>query len=170
MNKDTLREEIAADEGVKKNDAGEHIIYLDHLGLPTFGIGALVKEHDQEYGKPVGTPVSEDRVRQRFNLDISVTIEDCRRLCDKVGVDFDELDERYPDAALCLCNMCFQLGFPRYSKFVKMWKNVAKAMDDPKAWLDVAAEAEDSRWFDQTPNRAKRITARFRALADGKEG
>ena len=74
MNKDTLREEIAAEEGIVKNDDGEHVIYLDHLGLPTFGIGALVKEYDPEYGLPVGTPVSEDRVRQRFNLDIAVTI------------------------------------------------------------------------------------------------
>jgi hypothetical protein len=48
-----------------------------------------------------------------------------------------------------------------------MWAGVAEAMEDPKAWLTVAAEAEDSRWFDQVPNRAKRLTARFRALADG---
>ena len=46
----------------------------------------------------------------------------------------------------------------------KMWAGVAEAMEDPKAWLTVAAEAEDSRWFDQVPNRAKRLTARFRAL------
>lgn len=160
MNKDALREEIAADEGCR------YEIYLDSLGLPTFGIGGLVKEHDPEYGLPVGTPVSEDRVRQRFNLDIAVTIEDCVRICGIFDINFNELDERYPDAALALCNMCFQLGYPRCSKFVKMWAAVAEAMDDPKAWLTVAAEAEDSRWFDQTPNRAKRITARFRALAD----
>jgi GH24 family phage-related lysozyme (muramidase) len=115
MNKDALREELAEDEGCR------YEIYLDSLGLPTFGIGALVKEHDPEYGLPVGTPVSEDRVRQRFNLDIAVTIEDCRRLCDNVGVDFNELDLRYPDGALALCNMCFNLGYPRHSKFKKMW-------------------------------------------------
>ena len=104
MNKDALREELAEDEGCKFE------IYLDHLQLPTFGIGHLIKEHDPEYGLPVGTEVSEDRVRKAFNLDIAVTIED---------------------------------------------------------WLTVAAEAEDSRCFDQVPNRAKRLTARFRALADG---
>ena len=38
MNKDQLREELADDEGCKFE------IYLDHLGLPTFGIGALIKE------------------------------------------------------------------------------------------------------------------------------
>tara|TARA_R110000822_G_scaffold4480_6_gene19278 strand:+ start:1128 stop:1613 length:486 start_codon:yes stop_codon:yes gene_type:complete len=161
MNKDALREELAEDEGCKFE------IYLDHLQLPTFGIGHLIKEHDPEYGLPVGTEVSEDRVRKAFNLDIAVTIEDCRRLCDNVGVDFNELDLRYPDGALALCNMCFNLGYPRHSKFKKKWAAVADAMEDPKAWLTVAAEAEDSRWFDQVPNRAKRLTARFRALADG---
>jgi len=161
MNKDALREELAEDEGCKFE------IYLDHLHLPTFGIGHLIKEHDPEYGLPVGTEVSEDRVRKAFNLDIAVTIEDCRRLCDNVGVDFNELDLRYPDGALALCNMTFNLGYPRFNKFKKMWAGVAEAMEDPKAWLTVAAEAEDSRWFDQVPNRAKRLTARFRALADG---
>ena len=161
MNKDALREELAEDEGCKFE------IYLDHLQLPTFGIGHLIKKHDPEYGLPVGTEVSEDRVRKAFNLDIAVTIEDCRRLCDNVGVDFNELDLRYPDGALALCNMTFNLGYPRFNKFKKMWAGVAEAMEDPKAWLTVAAEAEDSRWFDQVPNRAKRLTARFRALADG---
>lgn len=160
MNKDALREELAEDEGCKFE------IYLDHLQLPTFGIGHLIKEHDPEYGLPVGTEVSEDRVRKAFNLDIAVTIEDCRRLCDNVGVDFNELDLRYPDGALALCNMTFNLGYPRFNKFKRMWAAVAEAMEDPKAWLTVAAEAEDSRWFDQVPNRAKRLTARFRALAD----
>ena len=161
MNKDALREELAEDGGCKFE------IYLDHLHLPTFGIGHLIKEHDPEYGLPVGTEVTEDRVRKAFNLDIAVTIEDCRRLCDNVGVDFNELDLRYPDGALALCNMTFNLGYPRFNKFKKMWAGVAEAMEDPKAWLTVAAEAEDSRWFDQVPNRAKRLTARFRALADG---
>ena len=66
MNKDKLREEIAEDEGCKFE------IYLDHLGLPTCGIGHLVVENDPEYGQPVGTPVDEERVRQMFNLDIAI--------------------------------------------------------------------------------------------------
>ena len=42
MNIEQLREEIAVDEGVK------YEIYLDHLGLPTFGIGHLVRDDDPE--------------------------------------------------------------------------------------------------------------------------
>ena len=53
MNIDALREEIANDEGKVMS------VYLDHLNLPTLGIGHLVTEWDEEYGKPVGTPVSD---------------------------------------------------------------------------------------------------------------
>ena len=58
MNIEQLREEIAVDEGVK------YEIYLDHLGLPTFGIGHLVIDSDPESGQPVGTSVSEEGVNE----------------------------------------------------------------------------------------------------------
>ena len=147
MNKDQLREELAEDEGCKFE------IYLDHLGLPTFGIGALIKEHDPEYGQPVGTPVSEDRVRKRFNLDIAVTIEDCQVLYD----DFDDLPE---EAQLVIANMMFNMGRPRLSKFKGM-----KAGVDDRDWDRAADEMVDSRWHDQVPNRAKRLVKRIRDLA-----
>ncbi len=147
MNKDQLREELAEDEGCKFE------IYLDHLGLPTFGIGALIKEHDPEYGQPVGTPVSEDRVRKRFNLDIAVTIEDCQVLYD----DFDDLPE---EAQLVIANMMFNMGRPRLSKFKGM-----KAGVDARDWERAADEMVDSRWHDQVPNRAKRLVKRIRDLA-----
>ena len=148
MNKDRLREELADDEGCKLE------IYLDHLGLPTFGIGHLVREDDPEHGEPVGTPVSEERVRQVFSLDIAVTLEDCKRLYD----DFDDLPE---EAQLVIANMCFNLGYPRLSKFKGM-----KAGVDARDWQRAADEMVDSRWHDQVPNRAKRLVKRMRALSD----
>ena len=38
-----LIDELKADEGVKNE------IYLDHLGLPTCGVGHLIRESDPEY-------------------------------------------------------------------------------------------------------------------------
>jgi len=146
MNKEQLREEIAEDEGCKFE------VYLDHLGLPTFGIGALIKEGDPECGQPVGTPVDEDRVRQRFNLDIAVTIEDCKVLYD----DFDDLPE---ECQHIIANMMFNMGRPRLSKFKGM-----KAGVDARDWNKAADEMVDSRWYDQVTNRAKRLVARMRAL------
>lgn len=148
MKKDKLREELADDEGCKLE------IYLDHLGLPTFGIGHLVREDDPEHGQPVGTPVSDERVRQVFALDIAVTLEDCKRLYD----DFDDLPE---EAQLVIANMCFNLGYPRLSKFKGM-----KAGVDAREWNRAADEMVDSRWHDQVPNRAKRLVKRMRALSD----
>ena len=44
MDIEKLREEIEYDEGSVNE------IYLDHLGLATFGIGHLVTKEDPEYG------------------------------------------------------------------------------------------------------------------------
>ena len=120
MNKDQLRVELAEDEGCK------YEIYLDHLNLPTFGIGHLITEADPEYGQPIGTPVDEERVRKAFNLDIAVTLDECQVLYD----DFNDLPE---EAQLVIANMMFNMGRPRLSKF-KMMK---KACDE-RDWNEMA--------------------------------
>ncbi len=147
MNKDQLRVELADDEGCK------YSIYLDHLNLPTFGIGHLITEADPEFGEPIGTEVSEERVRKAFNLDVAVTIDECKVLYD----DFDDLPE---EAQLVICNMMFNMGRPRLSKFKGM-----KAGCDARDWDKMADEMVDSRWHDQVPNRAKRLVKRIRDLA-----
>ena len=149
MNKDQLREELAEDEGCKFE------IYLDHLGLPTFGIGHLVVDGDPEHGQPVGTPVDDERVRQVFALDIASTLDECQVLYP----DFDDLPE---ECQLIIANMMFNMGRPRLSKFKGM-----KAGVDARDWNRAADEMVDSRWHDQVPNRAKRLVKRMRALADG---
>jgi lysozyme len=153
MNKDRLREEIAADEGVKLNSEGDHIIYLDHLSLPTCGVGHLITENDEEYDKPVGTVVEEERVRRLFSLDIAVTIDECKVLYP----DFDDFDEELQHI---LCNMMFNMGRPRLSRFKLM-----QAAIDNKDFNEAAEQMIDSRWHDQVPNRAKRLVKRMRALA-----
>jgi len=51
--------------------------------------------------------------------------------------------------------MCFQLGRPRLSQF----KNMIAAVEDLD-WARMADEMEDSKWFRQTPERAKRLITR----------
>ena len=147
MNIDQLREELKVDEGVK------YEIYLDHLGLPTFGIGHLVLDTDPEHGEPVGTSVSEDRVNECFDHDVEIVLADCRKLYE----DFDELPE---EVQLIIANMMFNMGRPRLSKFKGMKRGV-----DTRDWMTAAAEMVDSRWYRQVPNRADRLVTRMRAVS-----
>ena len=147
MNIEQLREEIAIDEGIK------YEIYLDHLGLPTFGIGHLVRDDDPEFGQPVGTAISEDRVNECFDTDVEIVIDDCRRLYE----DFDDLPA---EAQLIIANMMFNMGRPRLSKFKGMKRGV-----DAQDWNAAADEMVDSRWYRQVTNRADRLVERMRAIA-----
>ena len=146
MDIDKLREEIAYDEGSVNK------IYLDHLGLPTFGIGHLVIDTDPEYGQPVGTPVSEDRCNSAFDEDVKTVLNDCTILYD----DFDDLPE---EAQRIIANMMFNMGRPRLSKFKGMKRGV-----DARDWNAAADEMVDSNWYRQVTKRADRLVARMRAI------
>lgn len=148
MNIEQLREEIAIDEGIK------YEIYLDHLGLPTFGIGHLVRDDDPEHGEPVGTAVSEDRVNECFDKDVEIVIDDCRQLYE----DFDDLPA---EAQLIIANMMFNMGRPRLSQFKGM-----KAGVDARDWQKAAIEMVDSRWYKQVTNRAQRLVDRMQLIRD----
>jgi len=147
MNIEKLREEIAYDEGSVNE------IYLDHLGLPTFGIGHLVIDSDPEYGQAVGTPVSEDRCKEAFDNDVQTVISDCNILYP----DFDELPE---EVQRIIANMMFNMGRPRLSKFKGMKRGV-----DERDWNAAADEMVDSNWYRQVTKRADRLVARMRAVA-----
>jgi lysozyme len=144
MDLERLRNELEEDEGCK------YEIYLDHLGLPTYGIGHLVTENDEENGQPVGTPVSEERVAEVFEQDIQVTLDECQRLYE----DFDDLPE---EVQLIIANMMFNMGRPRLSQFKGM-----KAGVDARDWNQAADEMVDSKWYRQVTNRADRLVTRMR--------
>ena len=144
MNLEQLRKELEVDEGVK------YAIYLDHLGLPTFGIGHLIIDSDAENGSPVGTEVSESRVQQAFEADVLSVILDCNKLYD----DFDVLPE---EVQLIVANMMFNMGRTRLSKFKGMKRGV-----DSRDWNAAADEMVDSKWYRQVTNRADRLVQRMR--------
>ena len=144
MDIEKLREEIKYDEGSVNE------IYLDHLGLATFGIGHLVTEWDEEYGWEIGTPVSEDRCNEVFDSDIQIVLADCEQLYS----DFNELPE---EVQRIIANMMFNMGRPRLSKFKGM-----KAGVDARDWNKAADEMVDSRWYRQVTNRAERLVKRMR--------
>jgi len=146
MDIDKLREQLKIDEGVK------YEIYLDHLDLPTFGIGHLVLDSDAESGQGVGTSVSESRVNECFDKDVEVVLSECRILYP----DFDDLPE---EVQQIIANMMFNMGRPRLSKFKGMKRNV-----DARDWMGAATEMVDSQWYRQVTNRADRLVTRMRAV------
>jgi len=143
MDIDKLREELKIDEGVK------YEIYLDHLSLPTCGVGHLIKDTDPESGLPVGTKIEEERVNELFDQDIQVTIQECKYLYN----DFDDLPE---EAQRVIANMMFNLGRPRLSRFLKMKQHV-----DNRDFASASEEMKDSKWYRQVTNRAQRLCDRM---------
>jgi len=145
MNREAVYEQLKIDEGVK------YEIYNDHLGYPTFGVGHLVKESDPEYGQPVGTAVSEERVRECFEGDLDTAISECRNLYGEG--DFGALPD---EVQQILVNMMFNMGRTRLSKFKKMNAAIAEGN-----WSEAALEGRDSRWYKQVTNRAERLMTRL---------
>jgi len=146
MNLDKLKEDLFIDEGCK------YEIYIDHLGHPTHGVGHLILVDDVEYGQPVGTPVSEDRVNECFASDIIVVLEECETLFPSFEVLPDEVQ-------LIVANMMFNMGRPRLSKFKKFIAAVAISN-----WQEAANQMKDSLWYNQVPNRAERLVTRMREV------
>ena len=146
MNIDKLKKEIEADEGVK------HIIYLDHLGYPTVGCGHLIQPDDEEYGKEVGSTITEARCSALFASDIDGVLADCGRLY----ATFSDLPE---EAQKIIANMMFNMGLTRLSKFKKM-----KAAVEKGDFEEAANQMHDSKWRKQVPNRAERLINRMRNI------
>ena len=146
MDINRLRVEIENDEGCK------YEVYLDHLGLPTCGIGHLIKEDDPEHGLEVGTKIDEERVNELFETDIKETIDECKLIYN----DFDDLPE---EAQYIIANMMFNMGRPRLLRFHKMKQAV-----DNRDWKEAANQMIDSRWYKQVPNRANRLVNRMKSI------
>ena len=145
MDRNAVFEQLKIDEGVVNE------IYLDHLGYATFGVGHLVLESDPEHGQDVGTPVSDDRVKDCFEKDLDLSISECVAL---YGAD---VWEAFPgEVQEILVNMMFNMGRTRLSKFKNF--NSALSIGD---WKEAAVEGRDSLWYRQVTNRAERLMMRM---------
>ena len=148
MNIDKLREEITSDEGCRLE------VYLDHMGYATIAVGHLITEHDPEFGSPVSTPISQGRCDELFDQDIAIVIKEVKTLVD----DFDSIPE---DIQHVLCNLLFNMGKTRLSKF----RNFLAAINRSD-WVDAGEELKDSRYYTQVTNRANRLIARLNSVGE----
>ena len=150
-------EEISEDEGKILHK------YLCSESHPTIGIGHKVLNTDAEADLPIHDAyeevseeecISEGRCYELFQQDVQIAIDGCRQI-------YDNWEELPQEAQHVLTNMCFQLGQGGLSKF----KNFKIAVEDYQ-WQRASEEMLDSRWSQQTPERAQRLSERVAALGD----
>ena len=98
MNKQPVYEQLKIDEGVV------YEIFNDHHGYPTICVGHLILESDEEFGRPVGTPFDEERVRACFDRDLEIAIGECNALYGESS--FGELPD---EVQQILVNMMFNI-------------------------------------------------------------
>ena len=67
----------------------------------------LSKKSDEEFGKPVGTPVDEERVRACFERDLDIAERECEHLYGER--EFGSFPEQVQQI---LVNMMFNMGRP----------------------------------------------------------
>tara|TARA_A100001391_G_scaffold12793_1_gene7631 strand:- start:868 stop:1311 length:444 start_codon:yes stop_codon:yes gene_type:complete len=147
MNKEQLISELIVDEGEVLS------IYICTAGHETCGVGHMVTESDPEYGWPVGAPITKERSDELLEEDLRTVLHDC-------GWVFNEFDSLPEEVQLIIANMMFNLGRPRFTKFVKFIAAVEAA-----DWEEAARQMKDSRWHVQLPQRSGRLIDRMRALA-----
>jgi lysozyme len=146
---ENLKKQLIIDEGVILK------VYLDSLGLPTFGIGHLITEKDPEYradGNYKDVVITKERADEAFEIDVKKHIDECCKLFPNFNYFEDELKE-------ILANMMFNLGFSRFKLFAK----TVNAINYGK-YLTAAEEMIDSRWFRQVKGRAVRLVKRMANL------
>ena len=135
MNVEKLYADLRRDEGLRLKP------YRDSVGKLTIGIGRNLDDNG----------ISEQEADNMLFNDISKTRA--------------ELDEQIPwwrdmpeQVQRGLCNMTFNMGWPRLSQFRMM----LAALED-RAWDAAAEEALDSTWAKQVGDRARRIAELYRS-------
>ena len=126
---------------IKRHEGYRDMVYEDHLGFKTVGYGHLVVED----GFIPGIQYSKKELEEVFEKDFAIAVQGANKL---VG-DFD-IDD---DAFGVVVEMCFQLGLPRVSKFIK-FLDALKNKDYERA----ADEMLDSAWYRQTPGRCQDLS------------
>ena len=142
-----LRKELIQDEGCVLS------IYEDHLGYKTVGVGHLILPSDPEWGKAVGTRITQTRADELLVKDFNNVLKECEENFHNNWIDWPE------EVKLIIANMACNLGLPRLKKFKLMLKAINK-----EDYVTASKEGLDSKWADQVYNRARRLMDRLRSI------
>jgi len=137
---DHLKEEIKKEEGYRLE------IYLDTEGFPTGGYGHKIIEGEE-------IPTTKEGWEELFEKDFQRACEGGMSICG----DWPIKDE----AKAIIIHMCYQMGEAGVRKF----KNALSHLYNQQYKL-CASEMLNSRWAQQTPNRANRLATEMEGLQD----
>lgn len=139
-------EQLSRDEGKVRH------VYADQYGIPTCGIGHNLRAHPVDgisplmnlvNGKLRGQDITEEQCQHIFDNDLKAVLN--------IINYYHPWATKLDDARFgVIRNMVFQLGslthFPHF----------CTAMENGD-WQTAAKEMEDSAWYHQVPERAKRL-------------
>ena len=123
--------------------------YKDHLGYWTIGAGHLVKEREKHEFKD---GITYETGLKLFLIDYMIAKRDMQTFLKPCGDMPDIVQE------VCL-EMAFQIGLPKLQKFVKF----KQALTDEN-WSEAILQMEQSRWYNQTPHRARSLMDKMKKL------
>lgn len=134
---------------LKIHEGIKYISYLDSVGLPTGGIGHLLRQNELAIYMPLGTTIAHEQVDQWFQQDAAISIAGAQRL---VGTDvWGDLSDIRKRAC---SDLCYNLGETKFSKFVRFFRGM-KSKD-----YNLAGDSlRDSKWFTQVGRRGPNIIA-----------
>jgi lysozyme len=127
---------------IKEHEGFRDTVYYDHLGNATVGWGHLVTSDDNFTS---GVTYPEELLEQVFEKDFAKAKEGADQLCTDLPINYI--------ARGVIIEMCFQLGKTGVSKFKKMFE--ALQQED---YTKASEEMLDSKWYEQTPQRAKSLS------------
>ena len=135
---------VAAD--LRSDEGWRESVYQDHLGFWTIGYGFLVDARKQ------------GRIpREVADYWLAHEID---RLDTRLSNALPWFDDAPEPVQRALMNMGYQLGVSGLLRF----RQTLALMEQGK-WAEAADQALQSRWAEQTPNRARRVTGWIRSAA-----
>jgi len=134
-------------------------VYLDTKGLPTVGIGHLIKETDppEIRSLKVGDSITKEQLQSLFEGDLAIAISD-------FNIIFPDRETLPAEVQEIIINMLFNMGRARLLKF----KDLIAAVY-VRDWAKAADEMVDSKWYRELEHlksmRAKRLVSQMRSMA-----
>ena len=135
-------------KSIKYHEGFRDHVYLDSLGKKTIGYGHLCRS-DESWDMDKANDI--EVLEECFEKDFQVAVNGAETLIGKINMN--------NTAKEVIIEMVFQLGKTGVKKFKKMWAAFKKG--DTK---EAAKQMLDSKWADQTSQRAEHLASIIRSI------